>query len=212
LRHRFRSALWALDGLRHDGWTSLAVATVVAFALSVLTIGPSPINGPWDVFILIDGGARVAEGQVPGVDFSNPIGPLTYVLTALPMKLDHAVGIDAFAQGDVLFLLAVSLSALFVARRRLPGALTLAFTVFVAGLTPISWEVALGAAILDHAVKNIVTLVGGVGSMFSPPRSTIVSFLRPMILISPLCVSIARSPVSSHPSLEMTLAVRSGRL
>ncbi len=49
-----------------------------------------------------------------------------------------------------------------------PGGIGLyeaAFTVFVAGLTPISWEVALGAAILDHAVKNIVTLVGGVGSM-----------------------------------------------
>jgi uncharacterized protein (TIRG00374 family) len=42
-----------------------------------------------------------------------------------------------------------------------------AFTVFVWGLTPLGWEVALGAAILDHAVKNVVTLVGGVGSMFS---------------------------------------------
>lgn len=132
MQHRFRSALWALDGLRHDGWTSLAMGTVVAFAVTLLAIGPSPINGPWDVFILIDGGARVAEGQVPGVDFSNPIGPLTYVLTALPMRLDHAVGIDAFSQGDVVFLLAVSLSAVFVARRRLPGALTFAFTLFVA--------------------------------------------------------------------------------
>ncbi|WP_327052132.1 flippase-like domain-containing protein [Halomicrococcus gelatinilyticus] len=42
-----------------------------------------------------------------------------------------------------------------------------AFTVFVWGLTPIGWEIAVGAAILDHAVKNVVTLVGGVGSMFS---------------------------------------------
>jgi len=108
------------------------MATVTALAVLLLVTGPSPMNGPWDVFILIDGGARVAEGQVPDVDFSNPIGPLTYILTALPMELDHAVGIDAFAQGDVLFLLAVSLAALLVARRRLPGPLAFAFTLFVA--------------------------------------------------------------------------------
>jgi len=40
-----------------------------------------------------------------------------------------------------------------------------AFTLLVVGLTPLGWSVALGAAILDHAVKNIVTLVGGVASM-----------------------------------------------
>jgi hypothetical protein len=41
-----------------------------------------------------------------------------------------------------------------------------AFTLLVVGLTPLGWSVALGAAILDHAVKNVVTLVGGVVSMF----------------------------------------------
>lgn len=41
-----------------------------------------------------------------------------------------------------------------------------AFTIFVVGLTPIAAPVAIGAAILDHAVKNVVTLLGGVVSMF----------------------------------------------
>ncbi|WP_227375602.1 flippase-like domain-containing protein [Haladaptatus halobius] len=70
-----------------------------------------------------------------------------------------AVGFFAVSVGNLAKVLPLS-----------PGGVGLyeaAFTVFVAGLTPISWPVAFGAAILDHAVKNIVTLVGGVGSMFS---------------------------------------------
>jgi glycosyltransferase AglD len=86
------------------------------------------------------------------------------VLVAFPsVSLDPitlvAVGFFAVSVGNLAKVLPLS-----------PGGVGLyeaAFTVFVAGLTPISWEVALGAAILDHAVKNIVTLVGGVGSMFS---------------------------------------------
>ncbi|MDS0298112.1 flippase-like domain-containing protein [Halogeometricum sp. S1BR25-6] len=40
-----------------------------------------------------------------------------------------------------------------------------AFTLLVIGLTGISPELALGAAVLDHAVKNIVTVIGGYASM-----------------------------------------------
>ncbi|MDZ7701892.1 MAG: flippase-like domain-containing protein [Halobacteriales archaeon] len=49
-----------------------------------------------------------------------------------------------------------------------PGGIGLyegAFTLLVIGVTGIGWEVALGVAIVDHAVKNAVTLVGGVASM-----------------------------------------------
>jgi hypothetical protein len=42
-----------------------------------------------------------------------------------------------------------------------------AFTLLVVGLTPLSSSVALGAAIVDHAVKNAVTVVGGVVSMLA---------------------------------------------
>jgi hypothetical protein len=42
-----------------------------------------------------------------------------------------------------------------------------AFTVLVAGLTPIGAGVAFAAAVLDHAVKNGVTVAGGVVSMLA---------------------------------------------
>ncbi|KAA9396806.1 TIGR00374 family protein [Haloarcula sp. CBA1130] len=40
-----------------------------------------------------------------------------------------------------------------------------AFTVIVASLTPVSVAAAVGVAIVDHAVKNVVTIIGGVASM-----------------------------------------------
>ncbi|NHX37131.1 MULTISPECIES: flippase-like domain-containing protein [Halolamina] len=42
-----------------------------------------------------------------------------------------------------------------------------AFTLLVAGLTPVTAAVALGAAIVDHFLKNAVTVVGGVISMLA---------------------------------------------
>jgi len=76
---------------------------------------------------------------------------------SLPLVTMVAVGFFAVSVGNLAKVLPLS-----------PGGIGLyegAFTVLVAGLTPIGWSVALGAAILDHAVKNVVTLVGGVGSM-----------------------------------------------
>ena len=86
------------------------------------------------------------------------------VLVAFPsVSLDPVtlvtVGFFAVSVGNLAKVLPLS-----------PGGVGLyeaAFTVFVWGLTPLGWEIAVGAAILDHAVKNVVTLIGGVGSMFS---------------------------------------------
>jgi uncharacterized protein (TIRG00374 family) len=49
-----------------------------------------------------------------------------------------------------------------------PGGIGLyegAFSLLVTALAPVSFAVALGAAIVDHAVKNLVTMVGGVTSI-----------------------------------------------
>ena len=49
-----------------------------------------------------------------------------------------------------------------------PGGIGLyegAFTVLVVGLTPVGAATALGAAIVDHAIKNLVTVAGGIVSM-----------------------------------------------
>ncbi|WP_323191952.1 flippase-like domain-containing protein [Halostella sp. PRR32] len=79
------------------------------------------------------------------------------VSLALPTLV--AVGFFAVSVGNLAKVLPLS-----------PGGVGLyegAFTVLVVGLTPIGWSVAVGAAIVDHAVKNAVTVVGGLASMIA---------------------------------------------
>ncbi|NHN47499.1 flippase-like domain-containing protein [Halostella sp. JP-L12] len=76
---------------------------------------------------------------------------------ALPLPTLLAVGFFAVSVGNLAKVLPLS-----------PGGIGLyegAFSVLVVGLTPVGWGVALGAAIVDHAVKNAVTILGGVASM-----------------------------------------------
>ncbi|MFB6195853.1 MAG: lysylphosphatidylglycerol synthase domain-containing protein, partial [Haloplanus sp.] len=70
-----------------------------------------------------------------------------------------AVGFFAVSVGNLAKVLPLS-----------PGGIGLyeaAFTLLVAGLTPVAGATAFGAAVLDHAVKNLVTVAGGVVSMLA---------------------------------------------
>ncbi|MFA9515701.1 flippase-like domain-containing protein [Halopenitus sp. H-Gu1] len=85
------------------------------------------------------------------------------VLLALDVVLDPvtllAVCFFAVSVGNLAKVIPIS-----------PGGIGLyegAFTALVVGLTPIGVSTALGAAVLDHALKNVVTLVGGVISMLA---------------------------------------------
>ncbi|WP_276300289.1 flippase-like domain-containing protein [Halorussus lipolyticus] len=90
------------------------------------------------------------------------------VVTALLVLMAFDVSLSPVMLTAVCFF-AVSVGNLAKVLPLSPGGVGLyegAFTLLVVGLTPLGWSVALGAAILDHAVKNVVTLVGGVASMF----------------------------------------------
>ncbi len=68
-----------------------------------------------------------------------------------------AVGFFAVSVGNLAKVLPLS-----------PGGVGLyegAFSLLVVALLPVGWGTALGAAIVDHAIKNAVTVVGGVVSM-----------------------------------------------
>ena len=79
------------------------------------------------------------------------------VSLALPTLV--AIGFFAVSVGNLAKVLPLS-----------PGGIGLyeaAFTLLVAGLTPVTGATAFGAAVLDHAVKNLVTVAGGVVSMLA---------------------------------------------
>ncbi|WP_435195684.1 flippase-like domain-containing protein [Natronomonas sp. EA1] len=75
---------------------------------------------------------------------------------SLPVVTLVAVGFFAVSVGNLAKVLPLS-----------PGGVGLyegAFTLLVVGFTGVAWPVALAAAIVDHAVKNAVTVVGGVAA------------------------------------------------
>ncbi|PSQ44386.1 glycosyl transferase [Halobacteriales archaeon SW_7_68_16] len=86
------------------------------------------------------------------------------VVTALLVLT--AIGVDAPPVALVAAgFFAVSVGNLAKVLPLSPGGVGLyegAFSLLIVALTPIPWTIALGAAILDHALKNGVTVVGGV--------------------------------------------------
>ncbi len=107
--------------------------------------------------------AFVRVGGVSVVIWVTDVAVAGIVLVALGVSLPPValatVCVFAVSVGNLAKVLPLS-----------PGGIGLyegAFSVLVVGLTPVGVTVALGAAILDHAVKNIVTLVGGTVCMLT---------------------------------------------
>jgi hypothetical protein len=95
------------------------------------------------------------------VDVATAILVLAAFRVDLPVVTLLAVGFFAVSVGNLAKVLPLS-----------PGGVGLyegAFTLLVVALTgpAVGVTVALGAAVLDHAVKNVVTVVGGVASMLA---------------------------------------------
>jgi hypothetical protein len=89
------------------------------------------------------------------------------VVTALLVLAAFGPGLATVDLVAVSFF-AVSVGNLAKVLPLSPGGVGLyegAFTLLVVGLTPLGPELALGAAVVDHAVKNLVTVVGGYASM-----------------------------------------------
>ena len=86
------------------------------------------------------------------------------VLTAALVFAALGVGLAPLTLVGVAFL-AVSVGNLAKVLPLSPGGIGLyegAFTLIVVGATGVTWPVALAAAVLDHALKNLVTVGGGV--------------------------------------------------
>jgi len=88
------------------------------------------------------------------------------VLTALVVLSAFDVGLSPAVIAVGFF--AVSVGNLAKVLPLTPGGVGLyegAFTIIVAAMTPVGTATALGVAVVDHAVKNAVTIVGGLGAM-----------------------------------------------
>jgi hypothetical protein len=137
----------AVSRLSDDSYVEYVVGVLERFVGDVQTVASDP-----RAFLRV--GATSLAVWV--VDVLTALVVLAAFDVRVPAGTAVAVGFFAVSVGNLAKVLPLS-----------PGGVGLyegAFTLLVVALTPIPWAVALGAAIVDHAVKNVVTVVGGVAA------------------------------------------------
>ncbi len=114
-------------------WGLLTAAAVYFTAVVFFQVGP--VNC-WatDVPILLDGGWRIFNGQMPYRDFYLALGPIDYSLIALGMSITHATP-QSIAVGNAIFGAVVGAWGWFLCRTRMrfvPAALVTAWLILTA--------------------------------------------------------------------------------
>ena len=138
-----------------------AASSLLAAFLGALTIynGPSVIDAPTDVFVLIGGAWRMLLGQIPHLDFHNPIGALTYALVEAGMAIGGAETLG-FPWAATLLLAVAVIWASAVAYSRLEPWLAFGFVVFIALLCVATRP--LGYAPDTHSYAMLYNRIGWV--------------------------------------------------
>ncbi|MDG5775839.1 flippase-like domain-containing protein [Haloarculaceae archaeon H-GB2-1] len=139
----------AVTAISNDSYADYVASVIERFAGDVQTVAG-------------DGRAFARVGASSLLIWSLDVLTALLVFAAFDVNVSLvtlvAVGFFAVSVGNLAKVLPLS-----------PGGVGLyegAFSLLVVGLIPaVGWEVALGAAIVDHAVKNVVTVLGGVISM-----------------------------------------------
>ncbi len=114
--------------------TTLLIAAALYFT-AVVFLQAGPINC-WasDVPILLDGGWRIFNGQMPYRDFYLALGPIDYSLIALGMSITNATP-QSIAVGNAIFGVVVGTWGWFLCSRRMrfiPAALITAWLILTA--------------------------------------------------------------------------------
>jgi hypothetical protein len=173
-------ALVAAGRQDRAGRLPLVAAAVAAFLLAGIAfsraIGFLPAGlYTTDYIFLAEGARRIALGQIPHVDYSAPVGPLMFALTALARRLP-SLGPDFFALHALMWAV-VAVPAIAVALRLRSHAAALACLAVAAlgTLSPFNLEEMIGACDVNYngiynrhgAALLFITFVAG----FAPPRS-----------------------------------------
>ncbi|MFD1563569.1 YbhN family protein [Haloarchaeobius amylolyticus] len=129
-------------------WLEGALEAAVQFASDVQVVVRQP-----RALAAIGAGSLL----VWSLDVLTAVLVLAALDSGLPIGTVLSVGTLAVSVGNLAKVLPLSQGGV--------GLYEAAFTALVVGLTPVGASVALAAAIVDHALKNGVTLLGGTGAV-----------------------------------------------
>jgi hypothetical protein len=152
-----RSMKWLLVGeleTRWIRWAFVLAAALYFICLAIFETGPINAYGN-DALVLLDGGWRLLNGQVPYRDFYLALGPLEYMITAGGMALSQSSP-QGIAIGNVAFGITVGVWGWLISRRRMPSVPALIVTAWLiltaTSPTPLgsSWNVISCAMIYNR--------------------------------------------------------------
>ena len=142
-RPRFRALVWKKmttiptdKAARHENVFRVLFVSIVLLVGWLLWAHGAPVQRvfPWDLPVLLEGAWRVFQGQIPFVDFHTQLGPVTYFIIALGMRLTGPC-VGAIACGNAIMFVALSAWAWGLGRARMSSsfkflvALCVGFTV-----------------------------------------------------------------------------------
>lgn len=110
---------------------TLLLVLVLLTAGVMVAMGATPILiYPNDFSYIIDGSWRVANGQIPHLDFFTPLGPVIFLVGGLGMQLAGPC-VSSIAYANTLVFVVFSTWAWAIARTRLSPALSFLFALYV---------------------------------------------------------------------------------
>jgi hypothetical protein len=104
-----------------------------------------------DLFIMLDSGWRVLNGQRPDVDFSPGVGIVTPLVMAVGLKLAHNSA-NGVAYGSALVGALVGLVGYAIGRKRMPWIPATLISLFLALVAVAPYPLGLPPNILSHAM------------------------------------------------------------
>ena len=86
-----------------------------------------------DIFIPLENGWRVINGQRPHLDFTSPFGPVWFLVSALGLTISRHSA-DGIGYGNAIVALIVGIWSFFLGKNRLASAPRLILSFFLAAL------------------------------------------------------------------------------
>jgi hypothetical protein len=122
---------WTRDYLTHFWVVATLAALLIAYLTYLYLLGPVPstVYGN-DVFLLLDGGWRILNGQAPNHDFYLSMGPIIYMWAAAGLGIAH-YSASGLTIGFLLFAALIVLFAFLISRTRMTAAGSILFSTYI---------------------------------------------------------------------------------
>ena len=127
-----RAMAWLMVSERESRWIRWGLvffAGVYLACLAKFQVGPNNRWG-WDTLMLLDGGWRILNGQIPHRDFYLALGPLEDMLVAFGMLLAGGTP-QGIAIGNAIFGLTVGIWGWILSRSRMPAVPAMLLTAWL---------------------------------------------------------------------------------